>query len=261
MAVTADGGGAAAAASLSLQDTPTWALATVCFIFISVSIFIEHMIHLISHWLKKHRQTALFEAVEKLKSVLMVLGFMSLILTVTQRGISKICVPIEVAETLLPCRRTALKNIKAIGSLEQLWANIGQSSFHERILAADQDSNHCPEMGSNFKSAVLEKEISNVLKKWHAVVRQKRKNQESSHGQDCSSRGSSSNKATAPCSLEFSSHQHRTPTFSENSAFTGINEILEENQPTHQGIVPSSEMEIEMPNLTFSMVDNGIAKG
>ncbi|GLT46315.1 hypothetical protein SLA2020_200770 [Shorea laevis] len=548
MAVTADGGGAAAAASLSLQDTPTWALATVCFIFISVSIFIEHMIHLISHWLKKHRQTALFEAVEKLKSVLMVLGFMSLILTVTQRGISKICVPIEVAETLLPCRRTALKNIKAIGSLEQLWANIGQSSYHERILAAAQNSNSCPEgktslispqginqlsificvlavmqivysvitmalgrakmrrweaweketqtveyqisndpnrfrytrqttfgrrhmssctgtsielwtkcffqqffnsvakvdyltlrhgfisahlssnssfnfqryiqrsldddfqvvvgisplmwllvvvfmladvrglnvyfwvsflpliivlvlgtklqvivarmalqiqdqnsiikgaplvqpnddlfwfshpnfvltllhytlfmnafelsffiwvtwqfgvkscyhdhielivirvvlavtvqvmcsyitlplyalvtqMGSNFKSGVLEKEISNALKKWHAVVRQKRKNQESSHGQDSSSRGSNSNKATAAGSLELSSHQHRTPTFSENSAFTGIYETLEENQRTQQGIVPSSEMEIEMPNVTFSMVDTGMVKG
>lgn len=77
----------------------------------------------------------------------MVLGFMSLILTVTQRGISKICVPIEVAETLLPCRKTALKNIKAIGSLEQLWANIGQiSSFHERILAAAQNSDSCPEV-------------------------------------------------------------------------------------------------------------------
>lgn len=99
--------GAAAAATRSLQDTPTWALAAVCFLFISFSIFIEHLIHLLCHWLKRHRKTALFEAVEKLKSVLMLLGFMSLILAVTQRYISKICVPTRVADKMLPCRRSA----------------------------------------------------------------------------------------------------------------------------------------------------------
>ncbi|KAF8039806.1 hypothetical protein BT93_B2115 [Corymbia citriodora subsp. variegata] len=103
-----EGGGAAAAAEVirSLQETPTWALATVCFIFISFSIFIEHLIHLLCHWLKRHRKTALFEAVEKLKSVLILLGFMSLTLAVTQRSISKICVPTRVANKMLPCRRS-----------------------------------------------------------------------------------------------------------------------------------------------------------
>ncbi|GLU19022.1 hypothetical protein SLE2022_352920 [Rubroshorea leprosula] len=146
MAVTTEGGGgsAAAAAPLSLQDTPTWALATVCFIFISASIFIEHMIHLISNWLKKHRRTALFEAVEKLKSVLMVLGLMSLILTVNQRGISKICVPTEVADNFLPCRRNTIKTTKAIGSFEPIWANSIHSSFHQRILAVAESSTNCP---------------------------------------------------------------------------------------------------------------------
>nr|TKS14932.1 hypothetical protein D5086_0000038550 [Populus alba] len=42
----------------SLQDTPTWALATVCFVFIFTGIFIEYLIHLLSHWLKKSRKTA-----------------------------------------------------------------------------------------------------------------------------------------------------------------------------------------------------------
>ncbi|XP_057954438.1 MLO-like protein 3 isoform X2 [Malania oleifera] len=94
----------------SLQDTPTWALATVCFVFISVSIFIEHLIHLLSHWLKNRRKTSLFEAVEKLKLVLMLLGFMSLILAVTQRPISKLCIPNKVASTMLPCRTRLLQS-------------------------------------------------------------------------------------------------------------------------------------------------------
>lgn len=88
----------------SLQETPTWALATVCFLFITISLFIEHLIHLLSSWLRKRRKAALFEAVEKLKSVLMVLGFMSLTLTLTQRRISKICVPTKFANSMLPCR-------------------------------------------------------------------------------------------------------------------------------------------------------------
>lgn len=40
-------------------------------------------------------------------TVLMLLGFMSLILAVTQRPISKICIPNRVANTMLPCRKLA----------------------------------------------------------------------------------------------------------------------------------------------------------
>ncbi|XP_057952369.1 MLO-like protein 3 [Malania oleifera] len=97
------------ASTRSLQDTPTRALATVCFVFISVSIFIEHLIHLLSHWLKNRRKTSLFEAVEKLKLVLMLFGFMSLILAV-KRPISKLCIPNKVASTMLPCRTRLLQS-------------------------------------------------------------------------------------------------------------------------------------------------------
>ncbi|CAH2050989.1 unnamed protein product [Thlaspi arvense] len=52
----------------SLEETPTWAFAAVCFCIISVSILIEHSIHLLANWLKRHRKTALFDAVDRLKS-------------------------------------------------------------------------------------------------------------------------------------------------------------------------------------------------
>ncbi|KAG6583496.1 MLO-like protein 3, partial [Cucurbita argyrosperma subsp. sororia] len=107
---------AAALDPSSLQFTPTWAVAAVCFIFISLSLFLEHLIHLLSNWLKRKRKTALFEAVEKLKSVLMLLGFMSLTLTVTQQPVSKICIPNSVAFTMLPCQREI--QIKANKNLE-----------------------------------------------------------------------------------------------------------------------------------------------
>ncbi|XP_059430445.1 MLO-like protein 3 [Corylus avellana] len=103
--MAAEGGGSTFAHSL--QDTPVWALATVCFFFIFVSLLLEHLIHLLSNWLKRHRKTALFEAVERLKSVLILLGFISLMLAVTQRPISKICISTKVAYTMLPCHKSA----------------------------------------------------------------------------------------------------------------------------------------------------------
>ncbi|CAL5350986.1 unnamed protein product [Camellia sinensis] len=96
------GGGAS---GQSLEYTPTWAFATVCFIIIAISIIIEHSIHLITKWLKRNRKSALYDAVEKLKSELMLLGFMSLILAVTQESISNICIPTRLADIMLPCRK------------------------------------------------------------------------------------------------------------------------------------------------------------
>ncbi|XP_024028723.1 MLO-like protein 3 [Morus notabilis] len=89
----------------SLEHTPTWAVAVVCFIIISISITMEHSIHLLANWFKKRNKTALFGALEKLKSELMLLGFISLFLTVTQEYIAKICIPTSAGDTMLPCRK------------------------------------------------------------------------------------------------------------------------------------------------------------
>lgn len=89
----------------SLEETPTWAVAVVCFVMVLISIIIEHIIHLIGKWLKKRRKRALYEALEKIKSELMLLGFMSLLLTIGQGPISEICVPKSVGATWHPCKK------------------------------------------------------------------------------------------------------------------------------------------------------------
>ncbi|KAL5740751.1 hypothetical protein ACOSQ2_029931 [Xanthoceras sorbifolium] len=99
-----------ASSTRSLENTPTWALATVCFVMISISIILEHSFHLLINWLKKRRKNALIDAVDKLKSELMLLGFMSLILAVSQSSISKICVPTETADIMLPCRQPSIES-------------------------------------------------------------------------------------------------------------------------------------------------------
>ncbi|KAF8403026.1 hypothetical protein HHK36_011121 [Tetracentron sinense] len=143
---------AGATSTRSLQETPVWALATVLFFFIAISIFLEHSIHLITSWLKRHRKTALSDAVEKLKSELMLLGFMSLLLAATQRLISNICISSKVADTMLPCRdRTPTKTGKLAEyehltslTLRKLFPIDGayeDSPWHPiRLLATDDDT-------------------------------------------------------------------------------------------------------------------------
>ncbi|KAF8396600.1 hypothetical protein HHK36_018239 [Tetracentron sinense] len=87
----------------SLEETPTWAVAVVCFVLVAISIIIEHIIHLIGRWLKKKHKRALYEALEKIKSELMLMGFLSLLLTVGQGPISDICISESLGATWHPC--------------------------------------------------------------------------------------------------------------------------------------------------------------
>ncbi|CAN6556933.1 unnamed protein product [Malus baccata var. baccata] len=94
---------AAATSGRSLEQTPTWAVAVVCFVLVLISIIIEHIIELIAKWLKKKHKSALYEALEKIKSELMLLGFISLLLTVGQGPISNICISQKLGNTWHPC--------------------------------------------------------------------------------------------------------------------------------------------------------------
>ncbi|KAL0307786.1 UNVERIFIED_CONTAM: MLO-like protein 12 [Sesamum calycinum] len=83
--------------SATLETTPTWAVATVCFILIAVSILIEHVFG-------KEEEKISLQALNKIKSDLMLLGFISLLLTVLEKSIANICIPEGAAESFLPCK-------------------------------------------------------------------------------------------------------------------------------------------------------------
>ncbi|CAA0823182.1 MLO-like protein 2, partial [Striga hermonthica] len=83
---------AGASGGRSLEQTPTWAVAVVCFALVAVSIVIEYIMHLIGKWLKKRHKMALYESLEKVKSV-------------GQGPISNICISKEVAATWHPCSK------------------------------------------------------------------------------------------------------------------------------------------------------------
>ncbi|KAK4478632.1 hypothetical protein RD792_014122 [Penstemon davidsonii] len=123
----------AAKGSRSLEETPTWAVAVVCFVILAVSILIEQILHLIGKWLTKRNKKALYEALEKIKSELMLLGFISLLLTVGQGPISEICISMAIGNSWHPCDRKHAK------SRRKLLAYMDSGKTHARVLAGEAD--------------------------------------------------------------------------------------------------------------------------
>uniref|UniRef100_A0A1J3G427 MLO-like protein n=1 Tax=Noccaea caerulescens TaxID=107243 RepID=A0A1J3G427_NOCCA len=93
----------------TLQQTATWAVAVVCVVLLVISIVIEKLIHKVGSWLKRKNKKALYEALEKFKAELMLMGFISLLLTIGQNYIAKICIPKSIAESMRPCSAAELK--------------------------------------------------------------------------------------------------------------------------------------------------------
>ncbi|KAM0034051.1 hypothetical protein Hdeb2414_s0016g00492941 [Helianthus debilis subsp. tardiflorus] len=116
-------GGDVYSSERKLDQTPTWAVAGVCAIILIISIALEKFLHKLGKIFTDKQKTTLFNALEKVKAELMVLGFISLILTFSQYYIAKICIPVDVANTMLPC---ALKEGKGARRL-LLWYEHGRS--------------------------------------------------------------------------------------------------------------------------------------
>ncbi|CAE5986371.1 unnamed protein product [Arabidopsis arenosa] len=86
-----------------LSQTPTWAVAVVCTFLILISHLLEKGLQRLANWLWKKHKNSLLEALEKIKAELMILGFISLLLTFGETYILKICVSRKAALSMLPC--------------------------------------------------------------------------------------------------------------------------------------------------------------
>ncbi|KAL2522155.1 MLO-like protein 8 [Forsythia ovata] len=131
--MAADKGGS----SRQLDQTPTWAVAVVCAIIIIISIALEKILHKVGTWLADRHKKALYEALEKIKAELMILGFISLILVFSQYYIADICIPTHVANTMLPCPLEDAKDKKDTEGESHrrlLW-------YERRVLAGGKGGN------------------------------------------------------------------------------------------------------------------------
>ncbi|KAG2267917.1 hypothetical protein Bca52824_062472 [Brassica carinata] len=124
----------------NLEQTSTWAVAVVCFVLLFISIVLEHSIHKIGTWFKKKHKKALYEALEKIKAELMLMGFISLLLTIGQTPISNICISQSVASSMHPCsaadeaRKYGKKDTPKKGDDDE------ENSGHRRLLLELADS-------------------------------------------------------------------------------------------------------------------------
>ncbi|KAJ8772615.1 hypothetical protein K2173_027792 [Erythroxylum novogranatense] len=145
--------GGGSAGDRSLQETPTWAVAAVCAVFVIISVLIERGIHSLGNWFKKRQQKAMIEALEKIKSELMILGFISLLLTVGTRFIPEICISEKYLRSMLPCKYSdGSKNKdgndgKDSGGDRRRLLSISGNGLPHRVLAAASGSGSCGKPG------------------------------------------------------------------------------------------------------------------
>ncbi|XP_071703912.1 MLO protein homolog 1-like [Rutidosis leptorrhynchoides] len=115
----------------SLEETPTWAVALVCAVFIIISLIIEHGIHSLGKLFQKKQKKAMLEALEKMKAELMLLGFLSLLLTVGTAYVAKICVPYNIGYKMLPCKKTK-------GSAKTIDGGAGKNNGRRLLSLAEE---------------------------------------------------------------------------------------------------------------------------
>uniref|UniRef100_A0A7C9ARF5 MLO-like protein n=1 Tax=Opuntia streptacantha TaxID=393608 RepID=A0A7C9ARF5_OPUST len=136
----------------SLALTPTWSVASVLTVFVTVSLLVERSIHRLSNWLHKTHRKPLLQAVEKMKEELMLLGFISLLLTATATTISNICIPSRFFDgAFAPCSRSDIDEAaeNKISRGRELW---NATPHTLRRLMNVLNENKCPEGKEPFVS-------------------------------------------------------------------------------------------------------------
>ncbi|TXG54646.1 hypothetical protein EZV62_019902 [Acer yangbiense] len=123
---------AVAGGGRSLEQTPTWAVATFCFGFVLISIINEYINHLVGKWFKKKQKRALYEAIEKIKSV-------------GQSLISDICIPESVANTWHPCNKEREEELNKVATTDQeeTESEHRHGGSFRRVLAAASSTDKC----------------------------------------------------------------------------------------------------------------------
>ncbi|KAK9287979.1 hypothetical protein L1049_016424 [Liquidambar formosana] len=129
----------------TLEYTPTWVVAAVCTVIVAISLAVERLIHYTGKYLKKKNQKPLYEALQKIKEELMLLGFISLLLTVFQTRIAKICMPKDWANNWLPCKKKEDASTSTTSAhFQTIFSSfISSAGNGRRLLAEASSSSYC----------------------------------------------------------------------------------------------------------------------
>ncbi|CAA0808495.1 MLO-like protein 11 [Striga hermonthica] len=138
----------------SLGSSPTWSVASVLSVFVVVSLLVERSIHQLGNWLKKTNRKPLQAALEKMKEELMLLGFISLLLTATSSIISNICIPSKLyGSVFVPCTDVEADEAWENNSSKERKLLIALKDLHSyRRMLKGLNRNTCPENYEPFVS-------------------------------------------------------------------------------------------------------------
>ncbi|CAM0945631.1 unnamed protein product [Alopecurus aequalis] len=143
-----------------LEFTPTWIVASICSVLIVISLLFERFLHRLGKRLMRSRKKPLYEALLKVKEELMVLGFISLLLTVFQGAMGRLCVRRSVMRHLLPCKPPPLGDAAETVHFRDAVFN-GVLGGARRLLAGgDVSDDYCVKKG---KVPVLSAEATHQL--------------------------------------------------------------------------------------------------
>ncbi|KNA12564.1 hypothetical protein SOVF_124830 [Spinacia oleracea] len=120
----------------TFEGTPSWVIGGVVFVIIAVSLAIEKLLHYLGKMLLRKEKIPLYHALNKVKEELMILGFISLLLTFFQDEIDKWCIPEKLTERWLPCAKDKGDTAST--------ANYQIPAGGRRLLAEDVANSTCP---------------------------------------------------------------------------------------------------------------------
>lgn len=145
------------ASERTLEYTPAWALATVSTVFILISIAVERSLHVLGHYLRRSKKKSLELALLKLKDELMLMGFISLTITIITTPVSKLCVKSSSYNKWTPCNIRDRPNYNASYTSQEVDAG------RRRLLAAAVGTNYCKDGYEPFVS-------TNTLHQLHILI-------------------------------------------------------------------------------------------
>ncbi|KAF8008019.1 hypothetical protein BT93_K1875 [Corymbia citriodora subsp. variegata] len=130
-----------------LEETPTWAVSIFCLFFFVLSFVIDSGLHHLTEFLKKRRRKSLSKALAKIKTEMMKMGFISLLLTISEIPISRICVTEAMASSFLPCKDAAEFVEPAVSSATQVSAASGLKPDSNTSVETADDGSFCTAKG------------------------------------------------------------------------------------------------------------------
>ncbi|KAF5201497.1 Mlo-like protein [Thalictrum thalictroides] len=128
-------------AQSSLEETPAWAVSVVCLVLIVLSMLIEAALELLTKFLQRRKKNSLKQAMGKIKTELMIMGFISLLLTIGEDLIVKICITEATANSFLPCEEPPHSKKPSVSDAEQV------AQKNAMLPIEHEDLSHCEAKG------------------------------------------------------------------------------------------------------------------